>query len=134
MGRTNFENLRVYQLSEKLADEIWSTVRGWDHFAKQTIGRQLVRSSDSIGANLAEGTGRGTYSDNRRFVLIARGSLYEAQHWLRRAYMRNLLTSEQVESLRTKLDNLAPMLNSYLKSIGDTIRKERLERDGSSAP
>jgi four helix bundle protein len=82
MGRTNFEKLLVYQQSEKLADEIWDIVQTWNTFARATIGQQLVRCTDSVGANIAEGTGRGTDKDNRRFVLIARGSLYETLHWL----------------------------------------------------
>lgn len=72
MERTNFENLEVYQLSEQLADEIWKIVLGWNNFARDTIGKQMVRAVDSIGANIAEGAGRGSYQDNRRFVKIAR--------------------------------------------------------------
>jgi len=92
MTRTNFENLRVYQLSEQLADRIWEIVPGWDTFARDTVGKQLVKAADSVGANTAEGTGRGTFVDNRRFVKIARGSLNETKHWLRRAFKRRLLT------------------------------------------
>jgi four helix bundle protein len=113
-----FENLQVYQLAEKLADEVWKIVATWQPFARDTTGKQLVRSVDSIGANIAEGTGRGSYQDNRRFVKIARGSLYETRHWLRRAYKRHLLNDEQVASLKTILDELAPRLNAYLNSIG----------------
>ena len=51
---------------------------------KETIGKQLFKAADSIGANILEGTGRGSFQDNRRFVKIARGSLNETQHWLRR--------------------------------------------------
>jgi four helix bundle protein len=69
----------------------------WNWFARATVGRQLVRAADSIGANIAEGTGRGSYLDNRRFVLIARGSLYETQHWLRRAVRRNLLNEDEIK-------------------------------------
>ena len=72
----------------------------------------------SIGANIAEGTGRGTYQDNRRFVRIARGSLYETRHWLRRAYSRRLLSDDQVAELKPLIDELAPRLNAYLRSIG----------------
>ena len=118
MSKSNFENLRVYRLSEILADEVWDIVWKWDSFAKDTVGRQLVRSADSVGANIAEGNGRGTYADNRRFVRTARGSLNETRHWLRRAFRRKLLSAKQVEKLRDLLDNLSPQLNSYLKSIG----------------
>jgi four helix bundle protein len=89
-----------------------------DPFAQDTVGKQLVRAADSVGANIAEGTGRGSFQDNRRFVRIARGSLYETRHWLRRAYVRELLTDEHVNLTKPILDNLTPMLNAYLKSIG----------------
>ena len=118
MGRTNFENLRVYKLSEELADEVWKIVLRWNAFAKDTVGKQIVRSADSIGANIAEGTGRHNFQDNQRFVKIARGSLNETQHFLRRALKRNLLTPADVKKLKPLVDNLAPQLNSYLKSIG----------------
>jgi four helix bundle protein len=118
MAKTNFESLRVYQLSETLADEIWTIVMKWNVFARDTVGKQLVRAADSIGANIAEGTGRGTFVDNRRFVRIARGSLNETQHFLRRAYKRKLLSDKDIQSLRPLVDELAPKLNSYLKSIG----------------
>lgn len=118
MERTNFEKLRVYRLSEKLADELWKTAIGWSYFERDTVGKQLVRAGDSIGANIAEGAGRGTFLDNRRFVRIARGSLNETKHWLRRAHSRNLLTAEQTAGLKPMVDELAPMLNAYLKSIG----------------
>lgn len=91
--------------------------------AKDTVGKQIVRSADSIGANIAEGQGRDSFPDNRRFVKIARGSLYETQHWLRRAYNRNLLTAQQVDTLKPLIDELAPKLNAYLKSIGNFNNK-----------
>ena len=118
MAKTNFESLRVYQLSETLADEIWTIVMKWNVFARDTVGKQLVRAADSIGANIAEGTGRGTFVDNRRFVRIARGSLNETQHFLRRAYKRKLLNDKDIQALRPLVDERAPKLNSYLKSIG----------------
>ena len=118
MASVSFERLRVYQLAEVLADEIWKVVADWDIFASDTVGRQLVKAADSIGANIAEGTGRGTYQDNRRFVRIASGSLYETRHWLRRAYKRRLLDDEQINVLKLTIEDLAPKLNAYLRSVG----------------
>ena len=118
MNRANFEKLRVYMLSEELADEIWTIVLRWDRFARNTVGKQIVRSADSVGANIAEGTGRYNFQDNRRFVKTARGSLNETQHFLRRAFKRDLLTPADVKKIKPLVDNLAPQLNSYLKSIG----------------
>lgn len=117
MAFVSFQNLKVYQLSEQLADTAWVVVRSWDNFARDTVGKQLVRAADSVGANIAEGCGRHSAVDNRRFVRIARGSLLETQHWLRRAYQRKLLKPEQIASLQGTIENLAPILNGYLRSI-----------------
>ncbi len=126
MPTLSFENLQVYKLSEGLADDIWSIVVKWDSFAKDTVGRQIVKAADSIGANIAEGSGRGSYQDNRRFIRIARGSLYETRHWLRRAYKRKLLSDEQASKLKPIIQGLAPMLNAYLRSIGGASQNKRL--------
>jgi four helix bundle protein len=122
MARANFENLRVYGLSEQVADEVWRIVRKWDSLARDTVGKQLIRAADSIGANIAEGSGRGSAHDYRRFLRIARGSLCEAQHWLRRAFRRDLLSTKQIENLKCLVDDLAPALNAYLSAIGRKCR------------
>jgi four helix bundle protein len=118
MEKTGFENLRVYQLAEDIADVTWEVVTRWNHLAQDTIGKQLINSADSIGANIAEGTGRGSFADNRRFARIARGSLFELKHWLRRAYKRNLLTEAEIKSFQKLIEELTPKLSAYINSIG----------------
>ena len=118
MEKINFENLEIYQLSEKLADDVWDIVLGWNKLAQDTVGKQMIRSADSIGTNIAEGSGRGSDQNYKRFLKIARGSLYETRHWLRRAFKRNLLTTAQINSLTRILEKLTPKLNAYLRSIG----------------
>ena len=119
MARTGFENLRVYQLAEEITDILWEVILKWDSFPKSTIGKQLVNSADSIGANIAEGTGRSSFADNRRFAKIARGSLFEVKHWLRRSYKRKLLSETEINSLQKLIEELTPKLSAYIKSIGN---------------
>ncbi len=125
MPSQTFVELKVYQLAEKLSDEVWNIVLGWDYLARDTVGKQLIRSADSIGANIAEGCGRRSFQDNRRFVRIARGSLNETRHWLRRAYRRKLLSKEQIDLVGKLLEDLSPCLNGYLKSIGTSESESR---------
>lgn len=117
VARTGFENLKVYKLSEDLADAVFSIASGWETLHRETVGKQIIRSADSIGANIAEGSGRYGIQDNKRFVYFARGSLNETKHWLRRAYKRELLSSEEIEHLKAIIDELAPRLNAYINSL-----------------
>ena len=118
MPRTAFENLRIYKIAEQIGDLAYEIVGKWEYLAKKTIGIQLVNSADSIGANLAEGTGRGSAADNKRFAKIARGSLFEVKHWLRRAFKRNLLTKAEVNTFQSLINELTPKLSAYINSIG----------------
>ncbi len=81
------------------------------------MGKQIVRSADSVGANIAEGHGRYSCQKNQRFVKIARGSFNETRHWLRLDGARNLLTQEQSDRLHPLLNELSPKLNAYLNSL-----------------
>ena len=125
MEKSNFENLRVFQLSEQLADNIWNIVIFWNHLATDTVGKQIIRSADSIGANIAEGSGRYNFQDNLRFVKIARASLYETRYWLRRAYVRKLLTNEQVNVIKPIVNELSPKLNAYFKYLEKAAKEEK---------
>ena len=118
MTTTGYEKLKVYQLSEELADRVWEVVCEWDYFAKSTIGAQLVKAADSIGSNIAEGTGRGSYADNKRFAKISRGSLFETKNWLKRARKRQLLSYEDADELESIVSELLPRLSAYINSIG----------------
>jgi len=118
MSYHNLEDLEVYQLAEQFSDEIWFEVINWDYFAKDTIGKQVVRSSDSISANIAEGYGRYHYKENRNFCYFSRGSIIETKGWLKKALKRNLINETRYNQLFEKLQTIHAKLNGYIKFIG----------------
>ena len=118
MSYYNLEELEVYQLAESFSDEIWFIVTKWDYFAKDTIGKQIVRSADSIGANIAEGYGRYHYKENRNFCYFSRGSIIETKGWLKKSKTRDLISEQQLDKLFEKLQTIHLKLNAYLKFIG----------------
>ena len=79
-----FRDVEAYVRATALADEIHEAVVRWPSFEMRTTGLQVVRAIDSVGANIAEALGREHNPDRRRFLVIARGSLCEAEHWLER--------------------------------------------------
>ena len=83
---TDLSDLESYRMAETLAQVVWEVVERWKPFARQTIGSQLVRAADSVGANIAESHGRFYFGEKLQFLYYARGSLYETRHWLRLAW------------------------------------------------
>ncbi len=113
------EELSVYKLANELADEIWDIVAKWDWFAKKTIGDQVVRSADSIPANITEGYGRYFFGDYIVFLYYARGSLYETKFWVEKAKKRDLINEETYKKLKLKLDELPIEINKVVKIISE---------------
>ena len=111
------EGLRIFRLAEKLADEIWEEVITWKPFARGTVGRELVRSADSVGANIAEGHGRFHYRDEITFDYYGRGSLKETRFWLRRAFSRRIMSEARFQRFIGMVDELEPQLNAYINSL-----------------
>ena len=118
MSYYNLEDSEVYQLAESFSDEIGFIVHSWDYFAKDAVGKQIVRSADSISANIAEGYGIYHYKENRNFCYFSRGSIIETKGWLKNSKNRNLINEEQFNGLFEKLQIIHLKLNAYLKFIG----------------
>jgi len=117
LAKTQFENLQVYKEAVLLADFIWDEVAKWHYFEKKTIGIQITRSADSIAANLAEGYGKESFAERRRFALISQGSLFETKHWLIRIKVRALLNREQIDRLLKDVDRLLALNKAYINYL-----------------
>ena len=110
------EELQIYQASLRLGKQIWDEVIRWEYFSKSTIGKQLIRSVDSIAANISEGFGRFHFKDSQKFNYYARGSLYETKTWLQIANNRNLIISENNTKYLKQIKDLGIKLNNYIMS------------------
>jgi four helix bundle protein len=126
---TSFENLRILKAAEECADKTWKQVVQWDEFAKDVVGKQMARATDSIGANIAESFGRFNFGEELQFLYYARGSLFETKYWLNRAKSRALMSSLDGEEYISRLTDIAKQLNSFAESLktqrsgGKTIRE-----------
>ena len=109
-------NLDVYTLAEEISDMIWFDFEGWSKKVQTTIGYQIIRSSDSIAANIAEGYGRYTPANRKRFYLYSRGSFEESKAWLRKLIRRNILTKSKTAQYKKIVDELGPKLNAFIKA------------------
>ena len=118
------DDMEIYQLGMKIADNVWNFVDKWDNWLKATIGKQLVRAADSIAATFSEGYGRYTYKDRRNFCYISRGSMFETRTWLTKAKRRNIITEIVFNSFMEELKLLHLKLNSYISSLNKNINPQ----------
>lgn len=114
---SGLEDLRVLKVAEDVADEVWQQASAWSHFERDTVGKQLVRAVDSIGANIAESFGRYGFGEKLQFLYFARGSLFETKYWLNRALKRGLVTNAQHALLTSQLTGVAQQINAFAKSL-----------------
>ncbi len=108
-----FEDLRVLKSAEEIADSVWKRVVNWEEFAKDVVGKQITRSADSVGANIAESFGRFNFGEKLQFLYYSRGSLFETKFWLNRTKARDLMKPDEVEEYVKKLTDLARQLNTF---------------------
>lgn len=125
---TELEDLRILKVAEGIADAVWKRVVKWDEFAKDVVGKQMARSADSIGANIAESYGRFNYGEKLQFLYYSRGSLFETKYWLNRALTRELMQTEEVKNYTSKLSDVARQLNAFSNSL----RSQRKDKKAQS--
>ena len=116
------DDLEIYTLSMTFSDEVWNIVLEWNIFAKDTIGKQWVRATDSISANISEGFGRNSFKDSQKFYYIARGSLYESKTWLDKSFRRKLISEECYKKLFDELNILGLKVNKFINAHKKLIK------------
>ena len=131
---TELEDLKILQTVEGIADAVWKSVVQWDEFAKDVVGKQLARATDSIGANIAESYGRFNYGEKLQFLYYSRGSLFETKYWLNRASTRELMQAEEVKAYTARLSDVARQLNTFANSLKSQRKDDKAQSKSIREP
>ncbi|MEZ4868090.1 MAG: four helix bundle protein [Caldilineaceae bacterium] len=126
MAYEALEDLEIFRIAEQVCDRFYTLIQAWKAFDKETVGMQLVRAADSIGANFAESYGRYHYGEKLNFLYYARGSLYETKYWIRRCRSRQLLDKDVCDNASKVLTDLGIKLNAFIN--------DRRDRRSATAP
>jgi four helix bundle protein len=121
-----FEKLEVYQKAIGLADTV-SALTAQFRRPYWYLADQFNRASLSIALNLAEGNGRGTQADRRRFFLMARGSTLECIPAIEMCRRKGLLSPEACTQLRGELVDISKMLSGLIDHTGGGVREEAID-------
>jgi len=106
----DFRKLVVWQRAHQLALSIYAISANFPVEEKYGLTGQLRRAALSIPANIAEGCGRETNGELRRFLFISRGSASEVEYFLLAAHDLGFL-------LYTELEHLKRMLAGLIKKL-----------------
>jgi len=120
----SLDKLEVYKLANEIGEIVWDCVTQWSYFEKDTIGKQFVRSADSVSANIAEGYGRYFYKENIQFCYYSRGSLIETKVWMFKANKRKLINELAYNEMNEKIDQLQIKLNGYISYLKKNTTKK----------
>jgi four helix bundle protein len=113
----SFTELEVWKQSRKIRKLISDLTKRFPTEEKYRLTDQIIRSSRSIGNNLAEGHGRFHYQDNIRFCIMARGSLSETLDHMLIAVDENIIKIDDLENFQLEHDSCLRLLNGYIQYL-----------------
>lgn len=107
----SFFDLDVFKISYAFAMDIFNISRNFPKEEKYSLTDQIVRSSRSVSANIAEGFGKRTYENEfKKHLVYAMGSLEETKVWLLFSKDCQYISTEVYESFCKKYDEIGARL------------------------
>jgi len=123
MKYLELNDIGCYKKALALSNYVWEIVIAWEWFAKTTVGVQLVKSVDSISANIAEGFGRYGKKDKIKFYYYSFGSVKESLDWNEKAKVRKLLTNEQYKHILSELQALPKEIHHLIRFTNEKLKE-----------
>jgi four helix bundle protein len=120
----DFKDLRVWSKAHAMTIGIYKTTKDFPREELFGITSQMRRAASSIGANIAEGTGRRSDGELTRYLHIARGSAAELEYHLLLARDLDLLSTGKFDLLNGQVDEVQRMLTSLIQQVQPIERRK----------
>jgi four helix bundle protein len=124
----DFKDLRVWAKAHSLAIDIYRATREFPKEELFGLTSQMRRCASSIGANIAEGSGRKSDGELTRFLHIARGSAAELEYHLLLAHDLSLLPDSKHHLLAKQTDEIQRMLTALIQQVQPVYVKKMAAR------
>lgn len=118
-----FNKHNSYKISYQLSNLIWKIVKNWDYLDQSTLGKQLIRSADSISSNIAEGWNRYYKKDKIRFYSIAKSSFFETLDHINKGIKRGLIDKEKSNIIKELISQFPKEINGLIKGTNDNLKE-----------
>ena len=107
---TSFKKLDIYKRSKELLKQVYQITDKYPEREKYNVISQLRRSILSIPLNIAEGYGRQSKDDFKRFLKISLGSSNEVEALLEISKELNYLTEKEYQEISKENEEIGRMI------------------------
>lgn len=114
---SHFRELIAWQKSVDLALKVYRTCEAFPKYEQYGLAQQMRSASVSVPSNVAEGCGRGTPPDYRRFLLHARGSTYELETQIEIAKRAGFIIETEAQALISDTNEVERILNGMIRRL-----------------
>lgn len=114
-----FENLKVWQLSVDLADDIDKLAQTFPKHELYALSSQIKRAADSVSLNIVEGSTGLSNVEFKRFLQIANRSALEVAGCLFLAKRRSYIDDEKFQIFYNQIETLVKMIQALINSLSD---------------
>ena len=113
MVKFRFQDLRVWQLSIEIADELFDIADELERKHLYRFAEQLRGAAMSMSNNISEGSGSLSNREFIQFLNIARRSTFENANIVIILHRRSIISEETLNKLLTDLDGLCRQITSF---------------------
>lgn len=115
--RKRFCDLEIWQIGYDLLMEVYELTKSFPRFEQYALVSQIIRSANSVIANIAESHGRYYYLDKVRVLYIARAEIQETQSHLKVALGQGYFSEDSCKKLDEKYEELTKQVNAYISYL-----------------
>ena len=115
---TTYKDLVLWQKAMELVKLTYLLVKKLPKEETYALSDQMRRAAISIPSNIAEGNGRASKTEYRRFLDISRGLLYELETQLYIGVMLNFFNKNDVKEIFDLITEVNKMINSLITKLG----------------
>ena len=114
----SYKDLVVWQKADKLTNRIFDLVEDFPKTkGAEIITTQVLRSSSSIPANIAEGYGGRRGNEYISYLYQARRSIPETDYWLYLSSQRKYINPGEYQKLSSEYSEVLKMINSMISKL-----------------
>jgi four helix bundle protein len=113
----SYKDLRIWQQSLQLVLLVYKLSETLPDCERFGLTSQMRRSAVSVPSNIAEGYGRRSTNDYKRFLKISQGSLYELETQLIIANELKMISLDSLNQASSHIDSINKMTNKLISAL-----------------